>query len=328
MTKKLENCNPAINAKATTLPKQRVKTVKKEFLEYESHKRKNAKILPLYEYCSENKKESVMQCGKYLWLDKYSHKLTKEELRKFKTYRCKDRLCPFCQWKKAQENGRLLYRALELLKEKQKLRYIFVTFTMKNCELEQLGSEIRNFHKSFSTMTRSVRFKKSIQGFYRSTEFTINQENKSLNPHIHCIFAVRPVYFNTQRNYYIKQEEWRKMWQKVSKTNYLPFVNVKVIKPKNKHKNPESSSVSEVTKYTIKDTDFQETTSKEFKRIHDQIKGKRFQASGGVIKEAIAEAKKLPDDGEIDFETYELIEQILFEFNFDSFKYSKLTKNH
>jgi len=312
MPKKLENI------KLTTK-----KSINKEFKEYESHKRKNAKMLPLYEHCSDNKKVAVMDCAKGLWLERYSHKLTKEQKTKFRTYRCKDRLCPFCQWKKARDNGVLLYKALEFLKEKQKLRYIFVTFTMKNCELKELGSEIKLFHEAFRRLSYTARFKKSIEGFYRSTEFTINKQNKTLNPHIHCIFAVRPVYFDTKRNYYIKQPEWRELWQKASKTNYLPIVNVKVIKPKNEQKNAETSAINEVMKYTIKDTDFQtsKTTSKEFKIIHDEIRSKRFQASGGVIKEAIAEAKKLPKDDAIDLEVYELIDNIFYEFNFDEKKY-------
>ena len=117
-----------------------------------------------------------------------------------------------------------------------------------------------------------------------------------IHPHFHVLLAVEPVYFNTKRNKYIKQEEFRKMWQKALRVDYLPEVNVKIIKPKKNTSNPIASAVAETVKYPMKDTDIIRLSNKQFQELVKQLKGIRNINAGGILKGILKGVKKLDDD--------------------------------
>ena len=99
---------------------------------------------------------------------------------------------------------------------------------------------------SFSkVLKRDKRLSKSVLGYMRSIEVTVNTQDWTCHPHIHAIIAVRADYFT--RNY-VKQSEWREMWQSAMQLDYLPQVNVKLLKGSD-------WSVAEAAKYAVKSVD-------------------------------------------------------------------------
>ena len=89
-------------------------------------------------------------------------------------------------------------------------------------------------NNAFNKLMRNKRIKKSVLGYVRVLEYPPQKDNNEyIHPHFHCLFVVPSKYFDTRLNLYIKQSEWVELWQKVLNVNYIPQVDVRVIKAKN-----------------------------------------------------------------------------------------------
>jgi plasmid rolling circle replication initiator protein Rep len=168
--------------------------------------------------------------------------------------------------------------------EKENYKFIFLTLTMKNCSGAELKATIDLLMKSFNRMfdRPSMDF---VKGWFRGLEVTYNEQEKTYHPHFHCVLAVNQSYF-TSRDY-VKKMEWVSIWQQCLKVDYEPNVDIRVIKDETKEK--VSKMVSEVAKYTVKDTDYLKDDlelSKELvKTIDDALFKRRLVAFGGRFKE-------------------------------------------
>jgi hypothetical protein len=141
-------------------------------------------------------------------------------------------------------------------------RYIYLTLTVRDCELSQLGETLTWMNKSWERLTHRKNF--PAIGWLRSVEVTkkydiyydgkhigrhgqtwidkwINSQKKGFNPsklklelssevhpHFHVLLMVNSNYF---KNYYISQKEWRRLWQESLRVEYDPSVDIKVVKP-------------------------------------------------------------------------------------------------
>ena len=142
---------------------------------------------------------------------------------------CRCRLCPICQWRRSLKwTARCLQALPSILTAEPKLRFIYLTLTVRNCEVDDLRDTIQAMNKAWHRLTNRKVW--PGVGFIKSIEVTRNSQDGTVHPHIHALVAVRPGYFTGAG--YIKQEKWRELWQKSIQVNYLPVVNVKVIKPR------------------------------------------------------------------------------------------------
>ena len=272
-----------------------------EILTEKSFKKYKIKSLPLYDkFMSFNPKKAneILDCGKSLYFHLKEHTLTKErKLKLAEMYTCKDRFCPFCNWRRQMKYSKLVFEYLSALQARKKLRFIFLTLTIKNCHISDLRATIKYLNESFQRMKETVRWKNSILGYLRVLEYTVQRNDSNMiHPHFHVLLAVEPVYFDTRENKYIKQEEFRKMWQRALRVDYLPEVNVKIIKPKKNTSNPIASAVAETVKYPMKDTDIIRLSNKQFQELVKQLKGIRNINAGGILKGILKGVKKLDDD--------------------------------
>ena len=89
-----------------------------EILQEPSFKNTKIKTLPIIDrYMKFNSKKAnqVLNCGQILWLTLKEHRLTLEQkLKLAEMYTCKDRFCPFCNWRrelkyKKVQNKHLMY---------------------------------------------------------------------------------------------------------------------------------------------------------------------------------------------------------------------------
>ena len=206
---------------------------------------------------------------------------------------CNQRLCPFCEWRRTKALRARLYAGIEeLYKEKPKLRGIFLTLTVKNVPLEDLGDELERMNKAWKRFKQCSFFPTDL--WYRRTEVTVGSNpigqklfseelgagglNTYAHPHFHCLLLVRPSFFSRD---YIKQSEWQKQWQMALRADYVPVVDVRAAKAKsNSSKSPEDatkSAVLEAAKYSAKAAELTElgpaTTE-----LHWQLRGKRLTA--------------------------------------------------
>lgn len=260
-------------------------------------KKQNAEqIVNLYTpFASEAKLSRLKDCGSMLTFGLYKHTHTGEEKKKLHNAGfCKDKFCPMCNWRRARKYAIQNYQILKALEERQKVRYIFATFTVKNPALVELRESVRHMNKAFLKMMNRKRVKDSVLGFIKAIEFPFQKGSKEfINLHIHCLFAVPARYFDTKYDLYIKQEEWRELWRSALGVDYDPSVDIRIIRPKRDGDDPIASVVAETTKYPMKDVELRHLEKQNdwrtFKILVEQTKGLRLVSYGGVLKKIRAD---------------------------------------
>jgi len=292
-----------------------------EEVEFQEKKLLTLPIMEKYQYFNKKKYVNMLDCGQRLKFGLYENIQTLEQQKKLEEmYTCQDRFCAFCNWRRARKLGIQSYKVLKAIEEQYKLRYIFVTFTVRNCHISDLSDTIKLMNKSFAKMIERNRFKNSILGFIRALEYPPQKDNNEyIHPHFHCLFLVSPDYFNPNKNLYINQIEWISLWRDVLKVDYDPSVDVRVVK--RQKGNAIAKVVAETIKYPLKTVDLKEMSVDLFQELTKQMFKKRALAYGGLIREY---RKKLilddVEDGDLiydDFENEEIwkrLKTLLYDF--------------
>lgn len=288
---------------------------------WDFHKSASEKVEFFYSTSERHKRlgERMDSCAELLRYIFESNLTTGEsELKLRDAHFCRVRLCPICQWRRSLSwRARLFQKLPFLLDENPSLRFLFLTLTIQNCEIDELSKTLKAMNDGFARLRRLEKFKKVVQGFIRATEVTRSADGKA-HPHFHCIIAVKSHYF-TSRNY-LKTEHWAELWKQSLRISYVPVVDVRKIRQKGSE--IESKAIIETLKYTTKVEDL--LADKEwFLKLTDQLFKKRFIATGGVLKDMlkdeVSESEMIFTGEEqisLDEEKMEEIKQSLF-FGFE-----------
>lgn len=273
-----------------------------EEVDFQEKKLLTFSIIDKYQYFNKRKASDMTDCGQRLQFGLYENILTLEHQKKLEEmYTCKDRFCAFCNWRRARKLAIQSYEVLKAIESEKNVRYIFATFTLKNCPINDLSKTIKHMNSSFDRMFKTKRIKNSILGFMRALEYPPQKDNFDyIHPHFHCLFVVPAQYFDTSKNLYIKQEEWIQIWKQALRVDYNPSVDTRIIKAKNGG-DPIAKAVAETVKYPLKTVDLSKMSVELFEVLVNQMKSKRALAFGGIIKDY---RKKLVLD---DIETGDLI---------------------
>ena len=273
-----------------------------EEADFQDKKIRSLSIVEKYQFFNKRKASDMIDCGQRLQFGLYENVITLEQRKKLEEmYTCKDRFCPFCIWRRARKMAIQSYEVLKAVETDLNVRYIFVTFTVRNPPIFELSSTIKHMNASFDRMFKKKRVQSSILGFMRALEIPPQKDNAEyMHPHFHCLFVVPTNYFNTSLDLYIKQDEWIQLWADALRVDYLPSVDVRIIKSKN-GSDPIAKAVAETIKYPLKDIDLQNMSNELFETLTIQMKNKRALAFGGILKEY---RKKLQLD---DIETGDLV---------------------
>ena len=161
-------------------------------------------------------------------------------------------------------------------------RWVFLTLTVRNCDLVDLRDTLKDMNASWKRMSETVAFKKGVAGFIRTTEVTRGKDgDMRAHPHYHALLLVKPSYFTKN---YIKQSEWVEMWQKALRADYAPSVNVKTVKQF--AEGQLDKAICETLKYSVKPDDLT-LTRDSGAWLHEMTRQTfkmRFIATGGVLK--------------------------------------------
>ena len=232
------------------------------------------------------KAHNVKQCGSVL-----EFKPTEEGyLKLYKTWFCKSKLCPVCNWRRAMKNSYQAQRVIEeVVKEKPKARWLFLTLSTKNAiDGETLEQSLKHLTKAFDRLSRYKKVSKNLVGFLRSTEVTVNKNDGSYNQHMHVLLCVESAYFRKKENY-ITQKEWVDLWQKALQVDYRPVANIKAIKPNQKGDKDIQAAIKETSKYSVKSSDYltsnQEKNQEIVKDLEQGLYRKRMLSYGGLLKQ-------------------------------------------
>ncbi len=246
----------------------------------------NVSYADILEILKIKKAHSVKQCGNVL-----EFKPTEDGyLKLYKTWFCKSKLCPVCNWRRAMKNSYQAQSVIEeVIKEKPKARWLFLTLSTKNAiDGETLEQSLKHLTKAFDRLSRYKKVKQNLVGFMRSTEVTVNKNNGSYNQHMHVLLCVESAYFK-KRGQYIKQDEWVDLWQKALQVNYRPVANIKAIKPNQKGDKDIQAAIKETSKYSVKSSDFlTDDDERNQEIVNDLEKGlyrKRMLSYGGLLKQ-------------------------------------------
>lgn len=209
---------------------------------------------------------------------------------------CRQRHCPICQWRRAlMLRSRLLKafhpdfdkgktRSRYVLEDYPKARFIFLTLTVKNCDLEDLRSTVLAMSKGWRRLINRKFF--PATGWIRALEITRNAATGQAHPHFHCLLMVEPSYFKGQK--YISQKNWTQYWKEAMRLDYDPVVNVKAVKGKDGTKIGITSGILETLKYEVKEQDLI-VDADWLLELTQQLSKIRAFAVGGILKEYIDE---------------------------------------
>lgn len=235
---------------------------------------------------------------------------------------CRVRYCPICQWRRSMLWRAKFFQNLSVLEDGgySKAPWIFLTLTVRNCEVKDLKSTLKHMNASWRRLVKKVAFLNATLGYIRTTEVTLPANSKMAHPHFHCMIMVKPSYF---KNHYISQKNWSLLWQDALEVDYDVVVDVKRIKGGLKQ------GVLETLKYSVKPADMLKNVDW-FLELTRQTHKMRFVATGGCLKDvfkddfsesnqdliSLDDDKNQEDDGR----------RISFGFNRDHLRYVYLPK--
>lgn len=209
---------------------------------------------------------------------------------------CRVRLCPICAWRRSMKTHAHMMKILAAA-EPQKLRFMMVTLTLRNCPGEELGKTLDKLIGGYKKLVKRKAFAAAWVGWYRGVEVTHNLENDTYHPHIHALVAVKPSYFKGRG--YIKQAELVQAWRECCGLDYDPVCDIRTTYGNS------VAAVSEVAKYTTKSSDIicfddWDLTIETVRVLDAAFNKRRFIAFGGLFKE-LHKALNLDDteDGDL-----------------------------
>jgi plasmid rolling circle replication initiator protein Rep len=262
--------------------------------------------------------ERMSRCAP--WLVFATKREAQDEL-VFKLHRaefCRVRTCPVCQWRRSLLTVARVMSALpKVMEEYPTMRLIHLVLTVRNVSVTELRSTISDMNSGFKRMIERVVFKRAVRGFIRSIEVTRGIDGTA-HPHFHIMLAVPSSYFKNPA-LYIKHDEWRDLWADCMRLDYLPQVSIQAFRTAT----PEQleKAVYELAKYTTKPSDLIGAPTGWLVEYIHQIHRLRFLSSGGVFKDALAQAdeeyqnENLITVGEKEAEDATVIRQSLFDWH-------------
>lgn len=224
---------------------------------------------------------------------------------------CRVRLCPVCTWRRSLKIFSQVNKIMEYLK-KDEYQYILLTLTQKNCAAAELQNTIDSMMRAWNNFLKLDVITKMNKGFYRAFEITHNVDYQSeyydtFHPHIHVIFAVKKSYFKSR--YYIKNDNFRTLWQGVLKCDYLPLCNVQKVKGNT------AKAVAEVAKYAVKPSDYiipndWDLTIDTVRLLDQVLANRRFVSFGGIFKD-VHKLLNLDDVDEGDLLDNDIVDEVI-----------------
>lgn len=204
---------------------------------------------------------------------------------------CHLRMCPICQASRTRVWQKRLDRGITALLESQETyRYLFLTLTVKNCDVRDLRQTLLGMSKAFKIFMKDKNLVNMCTGYIKSTEVTKSKDFKA-HPHFHVLLAVKSSYYS---HGYISQSEYSEIWKRSLKVDYVPIVDIRSIKQvKDKTIQLEllKANIKEVAKYMVKPMHMIGKGTREdrdfFIELSDQLKGIKATNLSGIFKEYV-----------------------------------------
>ena len=234
--------------------------------------------------------QKIANCALTLKADVLLHPENRTEVNLKAARVCNTRLCPFCEWRRTRVWRARLHSGIEsLYASNPKLRGVFLTLTVRNVPLEQLGEQLDEMNKAWGRLVKRKIF--PTWYWFRRTEVTVSAtpggSSFMAHPHFHCLLMVKPSYFSHQ---YVKQSTWQKEWMDSARLDYVPVVDVRSAKQNSAGGSGSAgdakSAVLEAAKYAAKATELMEL-GPAITELHHQLRGRRLYAVSSMFRKYI-----------------------------------------
>lgn len=173
-----------------------------------------------------SKADRVVMCGSSL---KFNVCPEGHEMRLSWANFCRVRMCPMCSWRRSLLVAHQIKLVAHEAVQRKKMRWLFLTLTIKNCSGDELQETINHLMDSYQRFTQRKLFKKVVIGWFRAFEVTRNILDNTYHPHFHILLGVPPSYFT---HGYTKTEEWVELWKESLRVDYDPIVHITTVKNK------------------------------------------------------------------------------------------------
>jgi plasmid rolling circle replication initiator protein Rep len=259
---------------------------------WDGYRAQSDEIAKLYDLCGYDRyAERISQCSEWLMYALKSNDEGEIRLKLRDARFCRVRHCPVCQWRRQQMWRARFFKALPEIQVKYPTgRWIFLTLTVKNCELSDLKKTLTWMNAAWQRLIQRKVF--PALGFIKSVEVTRGWDGTA-HPHFHCLMLVPASYFGKG---YIPQAEWGTLWQSCLKRDYTPRVDVRVVKGKkgtlnatgDASKDVMAHAVCETLKYSVKPEDLL-ADPEWLSELTKQLQKTRAISIGGCLKEFFSE---------------------------------------
>lgn len=274
---------------------------------FDLHKSLGEQIAHLYSLESGDGYKGFLSGSKFISFDAYSGRIrscgswlkfwqTEDLVRLIDARFCKVPYCPMCQARRSLKwRSKFLNLLPEISNQYPSHKWVFLTLTVKNCDLADLRLRIQEMQKAFKRLSQLANYPmvgavKSLEvtrvwdwydatgnfigrhgttWWYRSEDpdkklWTAKPTN-DVHPHFHILGLVPASYF-TGRGY-ITQSQWTEMWKQSARLEYDPIVHIQKVKNKKGKapiENPNEvesdksgmiKGICETLKYTVKESD-------------------------------------------------------------------------
>jgi plasmid rolling circle replication initiator protein Rep len=199
---------------------------------------------------------------------------------------CRVRTCMICTWRKSLRWKAKAYASLpRFLKDYPGYRFLFITLTVKNCEIYELKKTLVWMNQSFTKLTRLKVF--PGVGWIKSVEVTRGRKGDA-HPHFHILAATKSTYFG--RNY-LSQDKWVELWKQCLRVDYNPILDIQALKAKGSL----LGLIAEVIKYQTKPTNllYDREWFLEYTR---QIYNTKSISVGGIFRDYFRQLEDEPED--------------------------------
>jgi len=199
---------------------------------------------------------------------------------------CRINVCPICHWRWSLKWRYYLSSAIDqILREKPSYRFLFLTLTIRNCDISELSSVLDLMAHSWSKMLKLKEFanNSSIKGFFRSLEVSRSKSGQA-HPHYHCLICVSSSYFKS--GYYLTFENYQRIWRDSLGIDYNPSVFVKLL-----DSGQVRFKVGEIAKYLTKVSDLIEDIEWTL-RLSDHLFKVRRVSATGIFKDKLRGIKE------------------------------------
>ena len=204
---------------------------------------------------------------------------------------CHVRTCVVCLWRKSLMYKARVYKSLpKFLEDYPRYRFLFLTLTVRNCEIQELRETIIWMNQGFTRLSRLKAF--PGEGWVKSVEITKGRRADA-HPHFHVFLTVKSSYFNRD---YLSQKKWCDLWQKSLRIDYQPILDVQAVRARRDL----TSLVAEIIKYQTKPSHLIGYGTQEdkewFLEYTKQISYTKALSIGGIFRDYFRELEKEPED--------------------------------